>query len=113
MNDAEIMALLTSFKSVRFDLALQPAPPDETARQMEFTKELELTQLITSSGRRVGAAVFEEMVNTANVNERFKSAALKDLQAEVDQLAAQQQGGQIAQILNNQRGRGSDGTNQG
>ncbi len=110
-TDDEIFQLLTTFKTMAFDLTLKPAATDETVRQMQFQRELELSQLITSSGRPIGPKLFEEMMHTADVSEKFRAAALEDLQAEQQALAAQQQQAQLEQTLNDQRGRGSGATN--
>ena len=95
--DDAVISILSTLKNTRFDLALSLEPSTATERQAQFEQATQLAGLITSSGKPLGPASMQAMIDLANMPTRLAEGLKRDAEQEVNP-AMVQPGGQADQI---------------
>lgn len=104
-TEDEILDLLASMKTTHFDLVLKPTPVGTEVREQQFMKGLQLMQMITQTGRRIGSVAFKEMAQLSDLPERLIAALEADAQAEQQVAIAEQQQIAIGDSIKSQQAR--------
>ncbi len=103
VQEHEILDLLSTMKSTKFDLVLKPMPVDSTIREKQFTTALQMAQLVTQTGRPIGPTTFKELAMLSELPERLIASLEADAQAERQALAAQQQAEGLTSAINERK----------
>ena len=80
MSDEAIIEELTLLKDTRFDLVLQTVPATATERQARFERGLELVNLMAQSGRPVGQATMNALLEMGDSPTKLTEAVKLDMQ---------------------------------
>lgn len=71
-----IITFLEQVKNIEFDIAFSTQPFSPTDREAQYQKALQTAQLVTQSGRPIGPATFNSLIEMADLPTKF-AAALK------------------------------------
>lgn len=79
MAEEEILAMLLTMSNINFDLTMKKAPADATQRQMDFERAVQLSSLLTSTGRVIGPMTMKALVDMADMPTRFARGIEMDM----------------------------------
>jgi hypothetical protein len=106
LPDDQVMTLLTTMKNTRFDLVLNLAPATATERQAQFEQAVQLAGLLTSSGKPLGSATLQAMIDLSEMPTRLAEGLKRD--AEQEPMPGMVQPGgqneQVQRMIENVRG---------
>lgn len=114
MSDGQIVAELTQLQQGQFDLALQTVPATPTERQSQFEQAVQIIGMVSSTGRPIGPATFQAMIEMSDMPTKLE-AALKQDAAQPPDPAMMGEGGtneRLNAMISNIRG-GKAGASEG
>ena len=116
MSDKDIMDLLKRMTTMKFDLTIRLSPATATERQSQFEQGVQLSGLITSTGRPIGPNTINALVDLADMPTRFAEGLKRDAEQPPQPELVSGKGGQnsavqglIAQLRAGRAG-GSEGS---
>jgi hypothetical protein len=77
----QILAYLGTISEIEFDLAFSTTPFTATERQEKYQTALQLAQLVAQSGRPIGPATFNALINMADMPSQLSNAMKMDAMA--------------------------------
>jgi len=114
MSDDQIIAELTRLQNSEFDLVLQTAPATPTERQSQFEQAVQVAGMVASTGRPLGPATFNAMIEMSDMPVKLSLALKQDAQQPPDPMMAGEGGPnkQLNAMISNIRG-GKAGASEG
>lgn len=105
VSEDDILSMLATVKSTRFDLTLKPKPLDQSVREQQFMKGLQMAQLVTTTGVPIGPMTLKMLGQMSDLPEMFLASIEADAQAQQQQMMAEQQMQQLGEAIKNQQAR--------
>jgi len=105
VSEDQILDMLSTVKSSKFDLTLKPKPLDQSVREQQFMKGLQMAQLVTTTGVPVGPMTLKMLGHMSDLPEMFLASLEADAQAQQQALLAEQQAQQLGEAIKNQQAR--------
>ena len=94
VQDDQILDLLSTMKTTKFDLILKPMPVDTSVREKQYMQALQMAQMIVQAGTPLGPMTFKMIGQMSDLPEMLLASFEADAKAIQQQaLAAQQMEG--------------------
>lgn len=106
MSDDEVIAELLAMKNAKFDLVLELQPHTPTEMQSQFEQATQMCGLVTSTGRPLGPATMNAMIEMAGMPSKLAEALKADLSQPVNPMMMEPggQNNEVQKHIANMRG---------
>ena len=91
VRDEQILDLLSTMKSTKFDLILKPMPVDTSVREKQYMQALQMSQMVLQAGTPLGPMTFKMIGQMSDLPEMLLASLEADAQAAQQAALAQQQ----------------------
>ena len=91
VQDDQILDLLATMKTTKFDLILKPMPVDSSVREQQYMQALQMAQMIVQTGTPIGPTTFKMIAQMSNLPDMLVASFEADAQAAQQAALAEQQ----------------------
>ena len=91
VQDDQILDLLSTMKTTKFDLILKPMPVDTSVREKQYMQALQMAQMVVQAGTPLGPMTFKMIGQMSDLPEMLLASLEADAQAAQQQALAMQQ----------------------
>lgn len=91
VQDDQILDLLSTMKSTKFDLILKPMPVDSSVREQQYMQALQMAQMIVQTGTPIGPTTFKMIGQMSNLPDMLLASMEADARAAQQAALAEQQ----------------------